>query len=84
TPRYLSSQYLYGSNLTDELPVFDFTSAAVNQQQNDLNKSLSNSLSDNSSTNIIQQKKINDNDRPALIEDSDDEIGSEFIDNGNR
>ncbi|CAF3889896.1 unnamed protein product, partial [Rotaria sp. Silwood1] len=32
TPRYLSSQYLFGSSLTDELAVFDFTSAAVNQQ----------------------------------------------------
>ncbi|CAF4686475.1 unnamed protein product, partial [Rotaria sp. Silwood2] len=79
TPRYLSSQYLFGSSLTDELAVFDFTSAAVNQQQNDLNKSLSNSLLDNSSTNLMNQKKI-DNDRPALIEGSDDEIGSEFID----
>ncbi|CAF3037702.1 unnamed protein product [Rotaria sp. Silwood2] len=58
TPRYLSSQYLFGSSLTDELAVFDFISAAVNQQHNDLNKSLSNSLSDNSSTNIINQKKM--------------------------
>ncbi|CAF0853365.1 unnamed protein product [Rotaria sordida] len=80
TPHYLSSQYLFGSSLTDELAVFDFTSAAVNQQQNDLNKSLTNSLSDNSSTNLINQKKLDDNDRPALIEGSDDEIGSEFID----
>ncbi|CAF1285505.1 unnamed protein product [Rotaria sordida] len=56
TPRYLSSQYLFGTSLTDELAVFDFTSAAVNQQQNDLNK------------------------KPVLIEGSDDEIASEFID----
>jgi DNA-dependent protein kinase catalytic subunit len=78
TPRYLSSQYLFGSSLTDELAVFDFTSAAVNQQQNDLNKSLSNSLSDNSSTNLSFQLK--DDDGPALIEGSDDELGTEFID----
>ncbi len=58
--------------------MFDFTSAAVNQQQNDLNKSLSNSLSDHSSTDISFQKK--DDDGPALIEGSDDELGSEFID----
>ncbi len=77
TPRYLSSQYLFGSSLTDELAVFDFTSAAVHQQQNDLNKSLTNSLSDNSSTDLLLQKK--DNDGPALIEGSDDEIGTEFI-----
>ncbi|CAF3651048.1 unnamed protein product [Rotaria socialis] len=79
TPRYLSSQYLFGSSLTDELAVFDFTSAAVNQQHNDLSKSLSSSLSDNTSTNLLSQKKLDD-DKPALIEGSDDEIGSEFID----
>ncbi|CAF4027187.1 unnamed protein product, partial [Rotaria sp. Silwood1] len=56
TPRYLSSQYLFGSSLTDELAVFDFTSAA------------------------FIKKKIDNNDRPALIEGSDDVIGSEFID----
>ncbi|CAF4045286.1 unnamed protein product, partial [Rotaria sordida] len=57
TPCYLSSQYLFDSSLTDELAVFAFTSAAVNQQHNDLNKSLSNSLSDNSSTNLTNKKK---------------------------
>ena len=35
SPRYLPSQYLFGSSLADELAVFDFTSAAVSQQQND-------------------------------------------------
>lgn len=79
TPRYLSSQYLFGSSLTDELAVFDFTSAAVNQQQNDLNKSQTSSFNDNSSTNL-SIKKTFDDDKPALIEGSDDEIGSEFID----
>lgn len=78
TPRYLSSQYLFGSSLSDELAVFDFTSAAVNQQQNDFNKSLTNSLASNSSMDVCVSKK--DNDGPALIEGSDDEIGSEFID----
>ncbi|CAF0848203.1 unnamed protein product, partial [Adineta ricciae] len=78
TPRYLSSQYLFGSSLTDELAVFDFTSAAVNQQHNDLNKSLSTSLTEQSTTNLSFQQK--DYDGPALIEGSDDEIGSEFID----
>ncbi|CAF1316968.1 unnamed protein product [Adineta steineri] len=78
TPRYLSSQYLFGSSLTDELAVFDFTSAAVNQQQNDLNKSLSSSSSEQSSANISLEKK--DYDGPALIEGSDDELGTEFID----
>ena len=33
SPRYLPSQYLFGSSLTDELAVFDFTSAVVSQQQ---------------------------------------------------
>ncbi|CAF1382145.1 unnamed protein product [Rotaria sordida] len=54
TPHYLSLKYLFGCSLTDELAVFDFILATVNQQQNDLNK--------------------------TLIEGSDDEIGSEFID----
>ena len=78
TPRYLSSQYLFGSSLSDELAVFDFTSAAVNQQQNDFNKSLTNSLAENSSMDVALAKTNNDG--PALIEGSDDEIGSEFID----
>ena len=78
TPRYLSSQYLFGSSLTDELAVFDFTSAAVNQQQNDLNRSLSNSLSDHSSMDVSLTTVHQDG--PALLQGTDDELGSEFID----
>ena len=78
TPRYLASQYLFGSSLTDELAVFDFTSAAVNQQQNDLSRSLSSSLSDQSSMEVHSARK--DDDGPALIQGTDDELGSEFID----
>ena len=74
TPKYLSSQYLFGSSLSDELAVFDFTSAAVVDFNN---KSLS-ANSSCSTMNISLEKK--DSDVPALIEGSDDEIGSEFID----
>ncbi|CAM4805641.1 unnamed protein product [Rotaria magnacalcarata] len=76
TPRYLPSQYLFGSSLTDELAVFDFTSAAVTQQQNDLNKSQSNSLAE-SSMKISLHKKSDD--RPALIEGTDTDFGADFL-----
>jgi DNA-dependent protein kinase catalytic subunit len=78
TPRYLPSQYLFGSSLTDELAVFDFTSAAVTQQHNDLNnKSQSNSLPENSMEISLHKK---DDDRPALIEGTDDDdLSTDFI-----
>ncbi|CAF1392236.1 unnamed protein product [Adineta steineri] len=77
-PRYLPSQYLFGSSLTDELAVFDFTSVAVSQQQNDLNNKIqSNSLPENSPEISLYKK---DDDKPALIEGtSDDEIGTDLI-----
>ncbi|CAF2644428.1 unnamed protein product [Rotaria sp. Silwood2] len=57
TPRYLPSQYLVGNSLTDELAVFDFTSVAASQQQNDLNKNQLNSLSENSFEISLNNKK---------------------------
>ncbi len=76
TPRYLPSQYLFGSSLTDELAVFDFTSAVVSQQQNDSNKNQSNSFQETSFEISLHKK---DDDRPALIEGKDDELGSHFL-----
>ncbi|CAF1450470.1 unnamed protein product [Rotaria sordida] len=76
TPRYLPSQYLFGSSLTDELAVFDFTSIAASQQQNDLNKNQLNLLSENSFE--ISLNKNND-DRPALIEGTDNDFRANFI-----
>ncbi|CAF3963928.1 unnamed protein product, partial [Rotaria sp. Silwood1] len=73
TPRYLPSQYLFGSSLTDELAFFDFTSVAASQQQNDLNKSQLNSLSENS-VQIFLHKKHDD--RPALIEGTDNDLAA--------
>ncbi|CAF3812228.1 unnamed protein product [Rotaria sordida] len=75
-PRYLPSQYLFGSSLTDELAIFDFTSVAASQQQNDLNKSQLNSSLENSIE--ISLNKKND-DRPALIEGTDNDFGANFI-----
>ncbi|CAF4567980.1 unnamed protein product, partial [Rotaria sp. Silwood1] len=76
TPRYLPSQYLFGSSLTDELALFDFTSVVASQQQNDLNKNQLNSFTENS-FEISFNKKIDD--RPALIEDTDNNYGINFI-----
>ncbi|CAF4779259.1 unnamed protein product, partial [Rotaria sp. Silwood2] len=76
TPRYLPSQYLFGSSLTDELAVFDFTSVAASQQQNDLNKNQLNSLPENSIEISLQKKN---DDRPALIEGTDNDFGANFI-----
>ncbi|CAF1189299.1 unnamed protein product, partial [Adineta ricciae] len=76
-PRYLPSQYLFGSSLTDELAVFDFTSAVVTQLHSDLSKTQSNSLSENTLEISLQRK---DDDRPALVEGADDELGTDFLD----
>ncbi|UJR22353.1 hypothetical protein I4U23_025415 [Adineta vaga] len=77
TPRYLPSQYLFGSSLTDELAVFDFTSAIVTQQHSDFNKTQSSSLPENT----LEISLLNKNDdRPALIEGTDDELSTEFLD----
>ena len=76
TPRYLPSQYLFGSSLTDELAIFDFTSAVVSQQQNDSNKNSSNSLQETSMEISLEK---HDDDRPALIEGTDDQLGSNYL-----
>ncbi|CAF1360231.1 unnamed protein product [Rotaria sordida] len=76
TSRYLPSQYLFTSSLRDELAIFDFTSVVASQQQNDLNKSQLNSPSENSVE--ISLNKKND-DRPALIEGTDNDFGANFI-----
>ena len=78
SPRYLSSQYLFGSSLTDELAVFDFTSAAVNQQLTELNKSQSNSLFDQSSMKLSQTNRTDE--QPALIDGTDDDVAGDLID----
>jgi DNA-dependent protein kinase catalytic subunit len=67
---------LFGSSLTDELAIFDFTSAAVSQQQNDLNKNQSNSLAENSLEISLHKK---DDDGPALIEGTDYDLSTDFI-----
>jgi len=71
SPRYLASQYLFGSSLTDELAVFDFTSAIVTQQQNDSNKS--------QDTMMEISLNIKDQDQPALIEGTDDQLGEKLL-----
>ena len=77
TPRYLPSQYLFGSSLTDELAIFDFTSAVVSQQQqNESNKNQANSLQETSMEISLHR---NDDDRPALIEGTDDELGMQVL-----
>ncbi|CAF4590117.1 unnamed protein product, partial [Rotaria sp. Silwood2] len=64
--------------LTDELAVFDFTSTAVCQQQNDLHKIQSNSLTENSFPEISFHTQGDD--RPTLIEGTDNELETNFID----
>lgn len=78
TPRYLPSQYLFGSSLTDELAIFDFTSAVVSQQQqSDQNKNSGHSLQETSMEISLHK---HDDDRPALIEGTnDDQLGSNLL-----
>lgn len=59
--------------MSDELAVFDFTSAAANQQITE-----SNSIVEQSTLKL--STKHNDDNQPTLIEGIDDELGSELID----
>ncbi|CAF1627650.1 unnamed protein product, partial [Didymodactylos carnosus] len=68
-PRYLSSEYLCGSSLAGELAIFDYISSAVvsqQQQQTNLNKSISLSQSRSQTfLSKIQNGESND-DAPTL------------------